>query len=112
GHGDVGGTTVREVRQVTAGDLDRFGLIRYAHVDHAVRDLFLDGTDVLGSERAETATFDHRRATHAQVGVVGGNDHVTHAGERGVAREAAAADDGDHRGPSRQACEQVEGEAV
>src|SRR5262249_20608362 len=57
----------------------------------------LDRADLLGPEDAQTAALDHRRAAHAQRGVLGGDDHVAAAEDRGVARKAAAGIDAHQR---------------
>ena len=55
-----------------------------------LRDLDVDRADLVGREHAEPAALDHRRAAHADVRVLGGDDDVAGAEQRGVAGEAAA----------------------
>jgi hypothetical protein len=65
---------------------------RRAHdVDHAVGALHVDRADLGGLEHAEPAAFDHRRAAHADVRVLGGDHDVAAAEDRRVAGEAVAA---------------------
>ena len=61
---------------------------------------------------AEAAALDHRRAAHADRGVLGGDDDVAAAEQRGVAGEAVAGDDADHRHQAGQLCELHEGRPV
>lgn len=52
--------------------------------------LHVDGADVVRVEHAEAAAFDHRRATHSDVAVGGGDDHVAATEDGGVAGKAVA----------------------
>ena len=83
------GLLALEVGQVLLGDLHRLGFVFHQHVDHPVGALHAAGADFLGLVAAQAATFDHRRAGHADAGVTGGDDHIAAAEQRGVAGEAA-----------------------
>src|ERR671927_410061 len=52
------------------------GVVGDADVDDAVGVLDVDRPDLLGGDDAEPAALDHRRAAHADVGVLGGDDDV------------------------------------
>ena len=86
-----------EERQVVLGHGDGLGLVGDADVDDAAAQLDVDRTDLVGREHAEAAALDHRRTAHADVGVLGGDDHVAGPEQRGVAGEAAAGVDADRR---------------
>ncbi len=86
-----------EVRQVLLGDLDGLGLVRDSDVDHAVGHLDLHRSNLFRSEDAEAAALDHGRAAHANVRVRGSDDDIADAEHGGVAGEAAARCDPDHR---------------
>ncbi|VEI01851.1 Uncharacterised protein (plasmid) [Tsukamurella tyrosinosolvens] len=75
----------------------------------AVAALHVDGADGLGRELPEPAAGDHCGPAHPEVGVRGGDDDVADAGERRVAREAPAGDDGEERHPPPQRAERPEG---
>ena len=70
------------------------------------------GPIVLGGEDAEPAALDHGRATHADVGVGGGDDDVAASEQRGVAGEAASRDDADEGHLAAQRAEEREGLGV
>ena len=61
---------------------------------------------------AEAAALDHGGAAHADRGVLGGDDDVAAAEHRGIAGEAIAGDDADHRHEAGEPCELHEGRAV
>ncbi len=63
--------------------------------------------DLLGPVDAETAALDHGRAAHADVRVLGGDDHVAAAEQRGVAGEAAPGGDAHQRHEAAQPAEEV-----
>ena len=86
-----------EVRQVLLRDGDRLGLVGDRDVDDAVEALHAHRADVGRREHAEAAALDHRRATHADVRVVGGDHDVAAAEDRRVAGEAVAGVDADDR---------------
>ena len=65
-----------------------------------------------GCEHAEPAAFDHRRAAHADVRVLGRDDDVAAAEQRGVAGEAAPRVDADQRHQAAQRPHRVERHAV
>ena len=69
--------------------------------------LGVDGTDVLGSELAQAAAGDHGGSAHADVGVLGGDDHVAAAEQCGVSGEASARGDAYQRNGAGQASEQI-----
>ena len=62
----------------------------------------VDRADVVGVDVAQPAARDHRRAAHADRGVLGRDDQVRAAGDHRVAGEAAALDDRDPRHEARQ----------
>ena len=99
-------------RRVVSCSFDRLRLVRDADVDDAVGRLDVDRPDRIRLEGAESAALDHRRAAHAEGGRFGRDDEVGRAGEDGVAREAAARDDGDARHDAREAAPQCEGAGV
>ena len=78
------------------------GLVLDQDVDHAVGLLHVHRADVLRAEHAKPAALDHRRAAHADVGALGGDDHVAAAQHRGVAGEAAAGGDADQSARARR----------
>ena len=79
-----------EVAEVLLGRCHCGGFIRYDDVDHAVGALHLDRADVVRVEDAESAALDHRRAPHADVAVLRGDDHVAAAEHGRIAGEAVA----------------------
>ena len=97
-----------EVAQVAAGSCNGGSVVGHPNVDDAVGVLGVDRADVLRGEGAQAPTLDHRRAAHADVGVLGGDHHVAAAQQGGIARKAATRCDADERHGSRQAAEQVE----
>ena len=101
-----------EVRQVLLRRRHRFGFVLDGDVDDAVRHLHRHRSDVLGLVHAEAAAFDHRRTTHADVRVGGGDHDVAATEQRGVAREAAARVDADQRHEPAQRTPQRERHAV
>src|SRR5262245_7336012 len=68
-----------EVGKIFSRHAHRFGLVGDGDVDDAVRHLYAHRADLLGTEDAQTATLDHRRAAHADVRVTGGDHDVTAA---------------------------------
>lgn len=92
-----GAAAALKVAQVLLGHAGGFSLVLHNDVDHAIGLLHADGTDLFGRERPQAPAFDHGRSCHADGGVLRGDDHVTTTGQRGIARKAAAIDDG-HRG--------------
>ena len=77
-----------EVRHVPLRHRHRFRLVGDDDVDDPVRALHVDRADRGGFVDAEPAALDHRRSTHADVRVLGGDDHVATAQDGGVAGEA------------------------
>ncbi len=91
-----------EIGDVFLGDLAGLCLILHADIDDAIGGLNVDRADILRAVGAEAAALDHRRAGHADIGILGGDDDVAAAEERGVACETGAGDDADQRHPSAQ----------
>ena len=81
-------------------------------VDDAVRRLERHRPDFGRMIDAEPAAFDHRRTAHADRRILGRDDHVAAAEHRGIAGEAIAGDDADHRHQSGQLGELHEGRPV
>src|SRR5262245_33303729 len=79
------------------------------YVNHAVRRLHADGPDLFGLIHSQPTAFDHRRASHADGGALGRDDHVAATEQRRVAGEAAAVDDADEWNESAQARECLKG---
>ncbi len=84
-----------EVGQVLLGHRGGLGFVLHPHVDHPVRAVHAGRANLLRGKAAEAAAFDHRRPGHADGGVLGGDDHVAAAEQRGVTGEAAPGDDTD-----------------
>ena len=74
--------------------------------------LDVDRPDLLRLVHAETAALDHRRPAHADARVLGGDDDVAAAEQRGVAGEAVARRDAHQRHEAAQLREQLERAAV
>ena len=91
--------------EVATGHRDGLRLVVTEDIDHAVGHLHRRGADLLGREDPESAPLDHGRATHPDVGVWRGDDHVATAEQRGVAGEAATRDHADQRNPATQRAE-------
>ena len=72
-------------------------VVRVHDVDDAIFRLHVDRPNLLGLVDAQPAAFDHRRTAHADRGVAGRDDHVRHAEQARVAREARSRVDADHR---------------
>ena len=72
-------------------------LIVYQDIDNAVAMLHAGRTNLLGLEDAQATALHHRRAAHADVAALGGNDDVTAAQQRGIAGKAAPGHDAHHR---------------
>src|SRR5207253_1100176 len=70
-------------------------LVSHGHVHYSVVRLNLDGADFFGTEDAQAATFNHGRATHSDVGVLRGDNHVATAQQGRVTGEASAGVDPD-----------------
>ena len=99
-----------EVRQVLLGHLERRrSSSRDCDVDDTVRHLDRHGPDLVGPVYAEPAAFDHGRAAHADVGVLGGDHHVAATEDDGVAGEAPSGGDADHGHRARKLSPGVEG---
>ncbi len=101
-----------EVRQIFLRRSRRFRLVLDQNVDDAVRRLERHRADFGRMIDAEAAAFDHRRAAHADRGVLRGDDDVAAAEHRGVAGEAIAGDDADHRHQAGELGELHEGRPV
>ena len=101
-----------EVRQVAPCGGDRLRVVVHPQVDDAVGVLDVDRPDLCGLVGAEAAALDHRRAAHADAGVLGCDHHVTAAEQRGVTGKAVAGGDSDQRNQPAQPREQIEGAAV
>ena len=80
--------------------------------DDPVAPLHVDGPDLLRPVLPEPAAFDHRRTTHADVGVGGRDDDVAGAGQRGVAGEAASGHDRYQRHLPAERAQRAEGRHV
>jgi len=83
-----GAVPLLEEREIAPGGFDGRRIVGDGEVDDPVRPLHLDGADLLGRELPEAAPLDHRRAAHADVGVLGGDDDIAAAEQCGVAGEA------------------------
>lgn len=105
----VGGVPVLEsslkVTEVLLGQFDGVGFVVSCEINDPVGNVNVDRADVLGLERAQTPALDHRRASHAEVDIGRGDDHVAHACQRCVAGETATADDRHGRYVSAQLCD-------
>ena len=112
----VGGLPLRhralEIGQVFLRGARRLLLVLDQDVDDAVRRLERHRADLGRMIDAEPAALDHRRAAHADRGVLGRDDDVAAAEHRGVAGEAIAGDHADHRHEAGEPCELHEGRAV
>lgn len=86
--------------------------VRDQNIDDAIRRLERHRSHFRRMIDAEAAAFDHRRSAHADRRILGGNDDVTAAEHRGVAREAIAGDHADHRHESGQTRELHKGRPV
>ena len=93
-----------EERQVVPRRRHRFKLIGHQNIDHAIDVLHIRRSDLLGLEHTKPAAFHHGRAAHADVRVLRGDDHVTAAQERRVARKTAACHHAHHRHLAVQPC--------
>ena len=87
------GQPALEVGQVLLGQRHGMRLVAGGQSDDSVAPLHVDGPDILWPVLTEPAAFDHRRTTHADVGLGGRDDDVAGAGQRGVAGEAASGHD-------------------
>src|SRR5207248_691738 len=101
-----------EVRQVLLGGGDRLRLVGHRNVHDAVDGLHGHGADLVGLVNAEAAALDHRRATHANVRVGGGDDDVAAAEDGGVAGEAVPGVHADERHEPAQATKEGERHAI
>ena len=97
-----------EVRQVPLGQRHRVRLVAGDQTDDAVAALHIDGPDVLRPVFAESAALDHRRTTHADVGVGRRDDHITGPGQRGVTGEATPGHDRHQRHLAAQRTKRAE----
>ena len=98
-----------EIAEILARHGDGLGLVLDQHVDDARRHVHRGRADLLGRQLDAQRRLDQRRPGHAQGGILGGDQHVAHAGEVGVAGEGAAGQDADRRHQPRQAREHHEG---
>jgi hypothetical protein len=103
---------VGEEGEVPPGHLDGLGLVEDGDVDHPVRGLGRQRADDIGRDDPEAAALDHGGPAHPDVRARGGDDHIAHAEQGGVAGEAAARRDAHQRDRAAQAGEQVEGHRV
>ena len=101
-----------EVGQVGTGQPNRIGIVFGHQVDHAVADLYIEGSDFLGTIATQTSPFDHGRSPHPDGGVGGGDDHVAAAEQGGIAGKTATRGDPDQRHQTAQTTEEGEGPGV
>ena len=67
-----------EIGEILLRGGDAFGFVIDQNIDDAIGRLHRHRADVLGPEHAEAAAFDHRRAAHADVrGLIGDDDVAT-----------------------------------
>ena len=104
--------TASEEGEIVLGRLDCGGFVGDADVNHAVGGLHVDRADRRGCDLAEATAFDHRRTGHADVGILRGDDDVAATEECGVAGEAVARGDTDHRDESRELSEEGKSHAI
>ena len=76
---------------------NRVRLVGGGDIDDTVAHLHVERPDLVGVHDAEPAALDHRRATHADAGIGGCDDHVAATEQRRVAGEAATGRDADAR---------------
>ena len=106
------GERTLEVRQVLLGHRHGFDLVGDGDVDDAIELLHAHRADLGRVEHAQPATFDHRRATHPDVGVGRCDHHVATPEHRRIPREAVARVDPDERYQGAEPAEIVERPAV
>ena len=94
------GRSPLKIREVLACGVDCIDFIFHQNIDHAIARLHIAGADVFGGVLAEATTFDHGRATHANIARLRGNDHVAAAEQRRVACKATPMHDADHGHPA------------
>src|SRR5271165_4376762 len=86
-----------KVRKILASSLHGLHLIAHANVHHAVSGLGVYRSDLLRPEDAQSPALNHGRTAHADVRVLGGDDHVAASHQRRVARKTIARDDAHQR---------------
>ena len=103
----MGCATLKKPQVVACGG-HGLRLVVDQHINDAVGVLLRTGPDLLGSEDAQATALDHRRTSHTDVAVAGGDDEVAAAEQGGIAGKAAArgnADDGNLPRQGGVACE-------
>ena len=103
---------VAEVREVLLRRRHGRRVVVDRDIDHSVGDLCPERPDLGGLVHAEAATFDHRRATHRDVGARDADDDVATPEDGGVPGEAVSRGDADERDQPAELREVVEREAV
>ena len=106
------GNRALEVGQIFPGHPDGLGLIPDCDIDHSVSHLDIQRPDLFRAEDAEAAALNHGRTAHADVGALGGNNHVTAAQNDRIAGKAAARGHSDQRHQPAQSAPQVKGHHV
>ena len=79
-----------EIGQVPARHLGGLLLVIDQHIDHAIGLLHADRADLIGSIHAQPAAFDHRRTTHADRGILRGDDHIAATKQGRIAGKTVA----------------------
>ena len=101
-----------EVGQVAPGELDGLPFVGRPQIDHAVGVLDLDRSHLRGMVHPQAAALDHRRPTHPDARVLGGDHHVAASEQGGVAGEAVAAGHPHQRDQATEGGEEGERAAV
>ena len=103
------GSRSLEIGKVLLGDGYRLGIVGHGNVDNAIFRLHINRANFLRPENTESAAFDHHRTAHPDVGILGGNNHITASKQGCVARKAGARYDAYYRDPAAQSGELAKG---
>ena len=95
-----------EIGQVFLGCLDSLSFVFDCYVHHSAWDLDGHGSHLLGAVDAQAASFDHGGTAYSYTRVGCGDDHVAASKQDGVASEAEACIDSNHRHLSVQSAQQ------
>src|ERR1035437_5093500 len=82
-----------KISEIALGHLGRGVIVGHSEVHNSVSLLHVDRADIAGGVDTEPAALDHRRAAHADTGILGRDHHVTAPQQRRVAGKAVSGGD-------------------
>lgn len=97
-----------KVREVLLRDAHRCGFIGDDDVDHTVATLNRCRADFIRMKHTQSAPLDHRGPTHAERGLLGGNDYIAATRDHRVTGKASSGHHAHQWNQSAQLCQQRE----